>query len=72
MNPDSSQFNNVYDLSASRAVKQKTGQAVPIKQTSEDDSPSLIKHEDEAMAMGNPVPTKTSKLNHITNYLGLS
>jgi hypothetical protein len=31
MNPSESQFNNVYDLTASRVVKNKTGHTVPIK-----------------------------------------
>jgi hypothetical protein len=66
------QFDNVLDLSASRKIKEKTGQAVPVKKTSGDDSPSLIKHENEAMALGNPVPKKKSTIERVTDYLGLN
>lgn len=72
------QHNNVYDLAASRTIKKKTGQAVPIKKSSTPDSPSLIKHENEAMALGNPTPAKRTLKSSIkkgadavTKYLGL-
>jgi hypothetical protein len=35
------------------------------------DSPAMIKHENEAMAMGNPVPQKKSMYNKAMSYLGL-
>ena len=31
MNTSESQFNNVYDLAASRAIKERVGKTVPIK-----------------------------------------
>lgn len=66
----SSQFDNVLNLDASRKVKEKTGRGVPIKMTAPE-SPELIKHEDEAMALGNPVPKKKSTFDKAMEYLGL-
>lgn len=65
------QFNNVLDLDASRKVKQATGKAVPIKKNTTPDSPEMIKHENEAMALANPVPVKKSKFDKVMDYLGL-
>lgn len=66
------QFDNVYDLAASRKVKKITGRGVPIRKISGPDSPSMIKHENEAMAMGNPAPApKKSLFDRTMEYLGL-
>lgn len=71
---NNSQHNNVYDLAASRIVKEKTGQTVPIK-NSTPDSPSLIKHENEAMKLGNPKRTVKSSIKkgaeNVSKYFGL-
>lgn len=68
----SSQFDNVLNLDASRKVKEKTGRAVPIRMTSGEDSPEMTKHEDEAMALGNPEPEKKkSGYDKVMEYLGL-
>jgi hypothetical protein len=67
----SSQFDNVLNLDASRKVKEKTGRAVPIKMTGGQESPEMIKHENEAMALGNPVPKKKSTFDKAMEYLGL-
>ena len=65
------QFGNVLDLGASRAIKQKTGQSMAVR-ASAPDSPELIKHENEAMAMGNPPKAKKPSLySKVVSYLGL-
>lgn len=67
----SRQFDNVYDLGASRAIKEKTGQGVAVRKSAPE-SPELIKHENEAMAMGNPAPApKKSRFDKTMEYLGL-
>lgn len=66
------QFENVLDLGASRKIKQSLGRTVPIKLSTDKENPALTKHEDEAMALGNPVKKKESPLNRISNYLGLN
>ena len=58
-NLSNNQFRNVYDFNAAKAVKARTGQAIAMR-PSAPDSPSMIKHENEAMAMGNPIPKKKS------------
>ena len=75
MNRTEGQFdNNVYDLGASRIVKQRTGVSMPIK-LSAPDSPSMVKHEDQAMKAGNPKSTIKSTIKKgaeaVTKYLGL-
>ena len=67
----SRQFNNVLDLDASRKVKQATGKAVPIRKNMTPDSPEMTKHENEAMALGNPETVKKSKFDKVMDYLGL-
>ena len=64
------EFNNVYDLSASRKVKAATGQGRAILTTTPD-SKEMTKHEDEAMALGNPVKKKKSLYNKTMEYLGI-
>lgn len=65
------QFDNVYDLGASRAIKKKTGQSVAVRKSAPE-SAELIKHENEAMAMGNPEPKpKKSMFDKTMEYLGL-
>ena len=67
----SQQFNNVLDLGASRKIKAATGKSVPVR-ASAPDSPALTKHEDEAMALGNPTPApKKSMFDKTMEYLGL-
>lgn len=75
MNRSEDQFdNNVYDLAASRTVKQKTGVSMPIK-LSAPDIPSMVKHEDQAMKVGNPKSTVKSTIKKgaaaVSKYLGL-
>lgn len=65
------QFDNVLDLDASRKVKKATGKAVPIRKSSTPDSPEMTKHENEAMALGNPETVKKSKFDKVMDYLGL-
>ena len=66
---------NVLDLQASRKVKQRTGRAVPIPLSNRPDSPEMTKHENEALALGNPLPPKRSLsdkiLSPISRMLGL-
>ena len=65
------QFNNVYDLAASRKVKQRTGVTTGVKVGT--DSPELTRHEDQAVAMGNPQKTKMQKIGYaIKDALGLT
>lgn len=66
------QFDNVLNLDASRKVKEKTGRVVPIKLTSGEDSPEMIKHEDEAMALANPVEKKKSMFDKAMDFLGMN
>jgi len=74
MNRNEGQFDNVYDLAATRTVKQKTGVTMPIKKSASDDS-SMVKHEDQAMKVGNPKPTVKSTIKKgaeaVSKYLGL-
>lgn len=70
-NLNGNQFKNVYDLSASRAIKQKTGQSVAVRKSAPE-SAELIKHENEAMAMGNPTPEKKSMVGKALDKLGHS
>lgn len=44
-----SQFRNVLDLSAAREAKKRTGRAAAV--SIKPDSPEMIKHEDEALAI---------------------
>lgn len=65
------EFSNVYDLGASRKVKQATGQGRAIRSNTPESS-SFAKHADEAMAMGNPTPApKKSAFDKTMEYLGL-
>lgn len=57
----------VIDLSATRALKNATGQTIPQEYT-----PKFNKHADEAMAMGNPAPKKKSLLDKANDLLGLN
>lgn len=50
----------VLDFQAAKFMKERTGRAAAIPHTTEPDSPALIKHENEAMAQGNPVKKKQS------------
>lgn len=65
----------VLDFQAAKMVKERTGRAVAIQKSMKPDSPEMIKHENEAMAMGNPVPRKQSLsdkiLSPISRMLGL-
>jgi hypothetical protein len=45
----SGQFDNVFSLGAARELKKRTGKGAAVKVTP--DSPSMIKHEDEALAI---------------------
>jgi hypothetical protein len=66
-----SQF-KVYDFNAAKMVKNRTGRAAAIPMSRTPDSPAMIKHENEAMAMGNPAPAKKpSMYSKVVNYLGL-
>ena len=50
----------VLDFQAAKMVKERTGRAAAIQKSMTPESPEMIKHENEAMAMGNPVPKKKS------------
>ena len=67
MNIDSNQFDNVYNLAASRNVKKSIGRGAPVKMTTAE-SPEFKKHADEAMKLGNP---KVSLLGKAAKFLGL-
>jgi hypothetical protein len=61
----------VYDFNAAKAVKNSTGRAAAIPVDNDHYSPELKKHDDEAMALGNPVSTKPSLYSKTMSYLGL-
>ena len=69
-NLSNNQF-KVYDFNAAKAVKNKTGRAAAIPVDNSHYSPELKKHDDEAMALGNPVATKPSLYSKTMSYLGL-
>lgn len=72
MTLSNSQFKNVYNLAAARDVKKRTGQGIAIKMSAPD-SPEMIKHENEAMAVGNPKQSRLQKVGYaIADALGLS
>ena len=72
MTLSNNQFKNVYNLGASRAVKKRTGQGMAIKMSAPD-SPEMIKHENEAMAIANPKKTRMQKLGYaVKDMLGLT
>ena len=56
----------VLDFQAAKMVKERTGRAAAIQKSMTPDSPELIKHENEAMALGNPVPKKKSLFDKAT------
>ena len=62
----------VIDLSATRRVKERTGQTVPIPLNRGKDSPEMTKHEDEAIAMSRPIEKRKSAFDKAMDYLGLS
>ena len=67
-----SEFSNVYDLAASRKVKERTGVTTGVKIGK--DSPELTKHENEALSF-HPKPKKNRMKNlgnKILDTLGLS
>ena len=64
-------FNNVLDLGASRVIKQKTGVGKAIKLDTTPDSPEMIKHENEAMALANPPVQKKSMLEKFGRAIGV-
>lgn len=49
-----SQFNNVLDFTASRLIKERTGQVKAVRLSRTPESTDFEKHADEAMRMGNP------------------
>jgi hypothetical protein len=59
----------VIDFGAYKQSKERTGKGQRVSSTP--DSPELTKHEDEAMAVGNPTPKKKSTYSKVINYLGL-
>lgn len=65
------EFSNVYDLSASRKIKQSTGQSRAVKKTAPD-SPEMVKHEDEALAIHKAPAVKKSLFDKTMDYLGMS
>ena len=70
-NLSNNQFRNVYDFNAAKAVKQRTGQTIAMR-PSAPDSPEMIKHENEAMEMGNPQQSRIKKVMGKLSYaLGL-
>ena len=66
------QFKNVYNLSASRDIKKRTGVGTGVKMSAPD-SPEMIKHENEAMAIANPKKSRMQKIGYaIKDTLGLT
>ena len=64
------QFDRVLDLDAARITKQRFGKAQRVSHTP--DSPELTKHENEAMALGNPKKSRFQKVMGKVSYaLGL-
>jgi hypothetical protein len=61
----------VYDFNAAKIVKARTGRAAAVQVSRTPDNPALTKHEDEAMAMGNPVVKKDNPLVKAGKFLGL-
>jgi hypothetical protein len=66
----------VIDFGAYKQSKERTGKGQRVSSTP--DSPSLTKHEDEAMAVGNPTPPKRTLVSDVkkgissaTKFLGL-
>ena len=66
----------VIDFGAFKSSKERTGQGQRVSHTP--DSPAMTKHEDEAMALGNPTPPKRTLSSDIkkagasaTKFLGL-
>lgn len=68
LNPN--QF-KVLDFQAAKKVKARTGRAAAIQVNNTSDNPALTKHEDEAMALGNPVHKKDNHLVKAGKWLGL-
>ena len=72
MTISNNQFKNVYNLAAARDIKKRTGQGVAVRMTAPD-SPEMIKHENEAMAIANPKKSKMQKVGYaIKDALGLT
>lgn len=73
-----SQFGNVLDLSASRAIKARTGQSIPVR-SSAPESPAMEKHIESALAIHKAPAQKkslgsrvSSAYNKTMNYLGMT
>lgn len=60
----------VLDFQAAKVMKAKTGRAVAIQRSMTPDSPEMIKHENEAMAVGNPLPKKKSLVDKYYSKMG--
>ena len=61
----------VYDFQAAKKVKERLGRTAAIPMSKTPDSPEMTKHEDEAMALANPVPKKESLYTKTMSFLGL-
>ena len=64
-------FNNVLDFKAAKTIKEKTGVGKAIKLDTTPESPEMIKHENEAMALANPPKQKKSLLDKFGEKIGL-
>ena len=63
--------NRVLDFNASKMVKARTGVTKSIPFSTMPDSPEMIKHENEAMALANPPVQKKSMLEKFGRAIGV-
>ena len=70
MSLSNNQFKNVLDFQASKMVKERTGHTKAFHMSTPD-SPEMIKHENEAMALGNPLPKKKSLIEKFGRAMGV-
>lgn len=69
MNTTQGQFGNVYNLAASRDIKEKTGKGAAVRATTPE-SPEFKQHADEALAIN--TPPKRSLFDKTMDYLGMT
>ena len=63
--------NRVLDFNASKMVKARTGVTKSIPFSTTPDSPEMIKHENEAMALANPPKKKTPLIEKFGRAMGV-
>ena len=64
------QFSNVFDLGASRKIKQSTGKTRAVRSTTPE-SPELEKRANQAIELNKPVKQKKSIYKRAVEYLAL-